>query len=70
MLRVQASLKGKPVYHDYLCQCRRCLDTFSVNVTQRNGRIVEVEPHPHIARRGHGQGLSHACGGTLVLFKF
>lgn len=70
MLQLQKPLRQGVQYPQYLCQCGRCGDNFTVGVKEQDGRVVEVDEHPHIRHPGHGQKICHICGGLLSLYRF
>ena len=67
MLGIQAQkrLNGKRP-EELLCQCRKCLDQFSVEALTEGHHLLEVE---HIRLRSvKGYGLRHYCGGEIAFF--
>jgi hypothetical protein len=50
-----------------ICQCRRCLDCFSIGAVVSGRRIVHLETHPKVIRR-RGISIHHTCGGSLSFF--
>ena len=49
------------------CQCNRCGDNFTVDATERYGKI-RLDYHNHVIANT-GAPPKHNCGGSLTLFR-
>lgn len=67
--------KSKPRWVPLWCQCRDCLETFSIEGLVNNGHIVKLEDHPRVGYCKDGD-YYHRCGGNyrkkgeLAVFPF
>jgi hypothetical protein len=55
--------KTKPRWVPLWCQCRDCLETFSVEGLVNDGHIIKLEEHPRVGYSKNGD-YYHRCGGN------
>lgn len=53
----------KPKWMPFLCQCKDCLEMFSIDAMVNGGHIVRLDEHPRVGCNGDG-GYYHRCGGN------
>lgn len=55
-------MKAKTKWLPFWCQCKDCLETFSIDGAVNDGHIVKLESHPRVGR--NNGTYYHRCGGN------